>query len=183
MKAYTFRTILTSISTLSLVLFPATFTLANDTFVGDVRSAYQKAHEKADSFNKFHALVGEYGGSDPLLLAYKASAIALKGKFAISPVSKVKYAKTALSQLDSLISKHTTNVEIVFLRLAIEHNIPSFLNMSSHIEQDKEVIISYLPSYSRVHINMSNFMIASLIDFGLISEEDAASLKTNPNNE
>lgn len=177
MKAYPFRNTLIVVFTFLLIFSPVPQLMASDTLLRDIRTAYQTAHNNADQFKTFQATVDQYTGTNPLLLAYKASATALKGKYAISPVSKVRYAKKALSQLDSLLDHHEKNTEIIFLRLAIEQNIPSFLNMSPHVEEDKESIMLHLPSYLRTERKMGEFIITSLIAFGLISEEEGVSLK------
>lgn len=169
------------ILTLGCAFLASGYSLA--TPVNDVRAAYQTAHKSESYFNEFYELIGEYDGADPVLLAYNASATALKGKFAMSPVTKVKHAKIALAQLDSLCLQHAEHTEILFLRLAIERNIPSFLNMSGHIEKDTEKIINTLPLFLSRNKQTGEFIISSLVDFELLSDEEATSIKAHTGNE
>lgn len=80
--------------------------------------------------------------------AYTGVYYCLLANEVISPIQKLKYCKYGLHTLNTCIGKNN-DVEFIYLRYSIEYSIPSFLNMSKHLQYDKQALIEYAKSSTR----------------------------------
>ena len=92
-------------------------------------------------FNKMSPITND---SSSILLAYKAISILVKGKHSYNPYTKLKYFYWGKDLLDIAIDREK-KLELHYLRFAVQVNIPSFLPYRENIQEDKEIIFSYLP--------------------------------------
>lgn len=76
--------------------------------------------------------------------AYLATLTALKAKYTLWPINKLSYANTALSQLDKCVQKSPQNIEILYLRATLCHNLPALFNRKNTAIQDCKAICKYL---------------------------------------
>lgn len=76
--------------------------------------------------------------------AYLATLTALQAKYTMWPINKLSYANTALSQLDKCVQKSPNNVEILYLRAILCHNLPTLFNRKSTAIQDCKNICKYM---------------------------------------
>lgn len=80
--------------------------------------------------------------------AYLGVLEAMKGKHALNPFNKYKYVKNGVDRLSRAIKLAPENLELRFLRFSLEDNIPLFLNMSRHLDEDKKKILSIVKHVS-----------------------------------
>src|SRR5436190_20992058 len=74
----------------------------------DVKELRRLLNEGKDSKNsavQLYEKVGEYSGTDPLLLGYKASAYALRAKYSGNPLKKLKSIKASSRIFTDAVSK------------------------------------------------------------------------------
>jgi hypothetical protein len=83
-----------------------------------------------------------------VLLGYRGAVFALQGKYAWMPFSKLSFLQDALATLHKAIQQDPENVEIRFLRLTVEKNIPMFLGMAIHLTEDKDKILENILAVS-----------------------------------
>lgn len=76
--------------------------------------------------------------------AYLATLTALQAKYTMWPINKLSYANTALSQLDKCVQKSPSNVEILYLRATLCHNLPALFNRKNTAIQDCKAICKYM---------------------------------------
>ena len=62
------------------------------------------------------------------------------GKSCFSPISKWNTFKKGKGNIEQAIKIEPDNVELRFIRLSIQKNIPSFLGYKSNIDEDIEFI-------------------------------------------
>lgn len=72
----------------------------------------------------------------------------LEAKHAINPYKKLTEFNKGKTALDSLISKHQTNIELRYLRLSMQDRVPGFLGYSDQIVTDENFITSNIQSIS-----------------------------------
>lgn len=82
--------------------------------------------------------------NNPTLAAYKACGWMMHAKYAINPLDKWNSFSKGKSMLQKSVSKEPQNVEIRFLRLAMQYKCPSFLGYSDDIPKDKNYVIQQL---------------------------------------
>lgn len=76
--------------------------------------------------------------------AYLATLTALKAKYTMWPINKLSYANTALSELDKCVQASPQNIEILYLRATLCHNLPTLFNRKSTAIQDCKAICKYI---------------------------------------
>ena len=62
-------------------------------------------------------------------------------KHVINPFSKLSYFSKGKQLLEKTIEADAKNVELRFLRFAVQTNLPSFLGYKEHIQKDKAFLI------------------------------------------
>lgn len=76
--------------------------------------------------------------------AYIATLTALQAKYTMWPINKFSYANSALSQLDRCVEKSPQNIEILYLRATLCHNLPILFNRKNTAIQDCKSICKYI---------------------------------------
>lgn len=112
----------------------------------EVRSLYQRAESGEEAAEDLLELLEEVGEEEPVLLAYKASGTMLMAKHVFSPFSKLSYFKKGKELLQKAVDAAPDNVEIRFLRFAIQDSTPGFLGYKDRLEEDKEFLLRELPN-------------------------------------
>lgn len=157
--------------TLLLLSFSLSAVLADNTRsykLPDLRKEYLEASKDENAGVRFHAKMSAYREDDPVVLAYKAASEAVMAKYVWNPYSKLKHLKTAASIFEDAVGMDEQHPEIRFLRFTVEYYVPRYLNLSEHLEEDKEVIITGLKQHPRS--GLSTVMARTMRDF-LLSEE------------
>lgn len=83
----------------------------------------------------------EMSEMSPLLLAYRGVARASMAECAFFPLTKLSYFNEGKAELEDAIKRDPDNVEIRFIRFAMQTNIPSLL-MYDDIVEDKTFILN-----------------------------------------
>ena len=128
-----------------LMFFLNLSAVAQQPSLEEVRSLYQKAESSEKAAKSLLELLDETAEDEPLLLAYKASGTMLMAKHAFSPFSKMSYFKKGKKMLQRAVDTAPDNVEIRFLRFAIQASTPSFLGYKDFMEEDKKFLLKELP--------------------------------------
>ena len=82
--------------------------------------------------------------SNRLLLGYKGAVEMGMARHASNPFKKMGFFSKGKEHLDNAINQDTSDIELRFLRLTIQVNLPSFLGYSSNIESDKNYVMNNL---------------------------------------
>jgi hypothetical protein len=132
-----------------LLLVLSTNSFATTPSLDEVRLLYQKAVTEKASCQKLTGVLQAYNErNNPLLGGYRACATMVMAKHVINPFSKLSYFSKGKQLLEKTIEADAKNVELRFLRFAVQTNLPSFLGYKDHIQKDKAFLIK-----SIVHIN------------------------------
>ncbi len=150
MVVYTVTITVRSAITIFFLLL-ATFIAAQP--LNDVRSKFHSAVLNPDDTESFYNFMGKIENPSTTVQAYQAVSEALLAQVVWNPFKKLSQVMKYEKLMSALIEKDPKNVEIRFLRLAIEYNLPSFLGMSKHLEEDVDQIVMNLSSVSQIQIN------------------------------
>lgn len=107
----------------------------------DIRLWYSLASEKETEAEKLFAFFEKNPPKDAILWAYKGASEALYAKNSYNPLYKWHYVAEADKSFAKATILDKENIEIRFLRFSIEYNLPRLLGYSTHLEQDKNVIL------------------------------------------
>jgi hypothetical protein len=150
---------------------------ANPYSVTNLRRQYQQAAASKEAGEKFYKQMAAYGQRDAVVLAYKAAAEAIRARDA-SMFNKLTYVQNAAKQFDEAVRLDSDNPEIRFLRLSVESNLPSFLGLSQHVEEDRQFLLTTLLQHPKSGLDAESFGLVRsfMVDRGHISEADAQKL-------
>lgn len=139
-------------------IFASTSTVHN---VSEARTLFKTAAYNPQSCaSLMYGLKNYTEQNNPTLAAYKACGWMMHAKYAINPLDKWNSFSKGKSMLQKSVSKEPQNVEIRFLRLAMQAKCPSFLGYSEDIPKDKQYILQRFNSLE--DLELKNLMKAFL---------------------
>ncbi|QIX62769.1 hypothetical protein FY528_14795 [Hymenobacter lutimineralis] len=150
---------------------------ANPYDVAQLRRHYQQAAASKEAGEKFHKLMASYTQQDAVVLAYKAAAEAIRARDA-SMFNKLTYVQNASKQFEQAVKLDRDNAEIRFLRLSVESNLPGFLGLSQHVDEDRAFLVSTLLKHPNSGLDAESFGLVRnfLVDRGHVSGPEAEKL-------
>ncbi|MDQ2792724.1 MAG: hypothetical protein M3Y12_01755 [Bacteroidota bacterium] len=143
----------------------------------NLRRHYEQAAADKAAGEKFYKLLAEYKDRDGLVLAYKGASEAIRARDA-SMFNKLTYVQDAAKTFEQAVGIDPQNPEIRFLRFSVESNLPAFLGLSKHVEEDKEMLLSAALNYPGTGLDAEAFHTVRgfLVERGHVSEEEAQRL-------
>ena len=88
----------------------------------------------------------------PVVFAYHAAAELTMANHVTWPGNKLSYFNGGKYKLEAVIKKYSSNIEIRFIRFAVQSGSPSFLGYKSNMTEDEELI--------RKNISKSNWSVS-----------------------
>jgi hypothetical protein len=167
------------------LFFSLTLLLTVSSFVSDatpyslpnLRRQYQQAAASKEAGEKFHKLMSAYDQRNAVVLAYKAAAEAIRARDA-SMFNKLTYVQSASKQFDEAVKLDTDSAEVRFLRLSVESNLPAFLGLSTHVDEDRQFLVETLLQHPKSGLDTESFGLVRdfLVARGHVSDTDAHKL-------
>src|SRR5690606_28568795 len=114
----------------------------------EVRHLFQKAAVDKRSCFDLVKLLEPIGSADQLLYGYKGANLMISAQYVFNPLGKLSRFTEGKRMLDTALSTGSSNVELRFLRFAIQRNAPSFLGYNRYIEKDRIFLKHALPDVS-----------------------------------
>ena len=142
-----------------------------------LRDLYAQAVEVEEKNKELTVLIESLPASNVMVLAYKGSNTALRAKYAINPYVKWNLLKESFTYFDATVKKDAENIEIRFLRFAVESIIPAFLNMSKHIGEDKELIFRKINTFYQAEQQLTEDYIEFLLKSSHLTPSEKERLK------
>jgi hypothetical protein len=116
----------------------------NEPSIDEVRNLYENAATNKHSSSKLNKLLENTKPANFLLSGYQGAAMMIAAKYAINPLNKLSYFKKGKNILEAAINNDPNHIELRYLRLTIQTNIPSFMGYDQAIKSDKSFIINQL---------------------------------------
>jgi hypothetical protein len=142
-----------------------------------LRRHYEQAAADKAAGEKFYELLRGYNEQDALVLGYKAASEAIRARDA-SMLNKMTYVQQAAHTFEQAVSKDPANAEVRFLRFSVESNLPAFLGLSTHVEEDKDFLLKAALRHPQSGLDDEAFNTVRgfLVGRGHVSEEEARQL-------
>lgn len=142
-----------------------------------LRRHYEQAAANKEAGEKFYTLLHDYKAQDALVLGYKAASEAIKARDA-SMLNKLTYVQQAAQTFEQAVALDPTNAEIRFLRFSVESNLPAFLGLSKHVDEDKAFLLAAALQHPRSGLDEEAFRTVRgfLVGRGHVSEAQAEQL-------
>lgn len=145
-----------------LALFVSVLATSQD--IGKIRSQYPEAVKSEEISSKLNKELSNINSSsNPVLLAYKGSALTLKAKFVKDRKDKREFFKEGASLIESAVKTDPQNIEIRYIRLSVQENAPKVLKYNKAIQEDKDFILKNYATISSKNLNdiIKNFILSS----------------------
>ncbi len=144
----------------------------------NLRRHYEQAAADKTAGEKFYKLLADYNDRDALVLGYKGAAEAIRARDA-SMFNKMSYVQDAARTFEQAVSLDPQNPEIRFLRFSVESNLPAFLGLSKHVDEDKEMLLNAALKHPKSGLDPEAFRTVRhfLVERGHVTDEDAQRLK------
>lgn len=81
---------------------------------------------------------------DPILVGFKAMSEFMLCKHLLNPMSRLSHFNKGRDLLEGAIKRDKNSAELLFFRLTTQSIVPSLLNYSDQIQEDKLSLINYL---------------------------------------
>ena len=161
-------------------LFLLTSSFAVSQSLDEVRKVFHSAVMEEGKSRDFHNFFKGEDKLEPIFLAYKATSEAMLARVVWNPFTKLSQVMKYADMMEEAVAEDMMNIEIRFLRLAIEYNLPKFLGMSKHLEEDRDWIVDNLSSVSTMDIDpsFSHYIIYFLNDTGLCTTDQMVEMKS-----
>lgn len=142
-----------------------------------LRHHYELAAADKAAGEKFYQMLADYKDRDALVLGYKAAAEAIRARDA-SMFNKLAYVQDATRTFEQAVGLDPQNPEIRFLRFSVESNLPAFLGLSKHVDEDKELLLTAALSHPGSGLDAEAFRAVRsfLVARGHVSDADAERL-------
>lgn len=142
-----------------VILFSGIYQTSN---ISEVRKNYKEAAEKEEAAKKLMELT-ENSDKQPVLLGYKAASHMLMAKYVANPFSKLSHFNRGKDMFSEAIEADKDNIELRFLRYAVQSEAPAFLGYRDNLEEDKNIILTELKNINdeELHTMISTYLLSS----------------------
>lgn len=142
-----------------------------------LRRQYELVATGKEAGETFYNTLRDYHGQEALVLGYKAASEAIKARDA-SMLSKLTYVQQAARTFEQAVGLDAGNAEIRFLRFSIESNLPPFLGLSKHVDEDKAFLLDAALQHPRSGLDGEAFRTVRgfLVGRGHVTSEAAEQL-------
>ena len=89
-------------------------------------------------------LTHEANETNAVLLGYKGAVHMAMAKHSLFPTTKLAYFQEGKKILEKAIKLAPHNIELRYIRLTIQLNIPSFLGYAHQIQHDKNMLVQHI---------------------------------------
>jgi len=119
--------------------------------------------------NLFHQLQ-EIQDPAPLIIAYKATALAHMAKSSSNLFDKLTHINKSMKLLDKAVEKRPDDLEIRFLRFAVHVQTPGIISSRDKIDKDKAYISASCKNFDwdNYEQEVANYIIRFLHDHSVI---------------
>lgn len=132
--------------------------------VSDLRYYFSIVSESKVNVEKLKQLSSEAKElKQTVKTGYYASAVMAEAKFKFDPFSKLSAFNSGKKILENCVSADSSSLELRYIRLAIQKNVPSILGYSSNIIGDKKFLLNNVSKLKETDVELYSKISAFLI--------------------
>ena len=110
---------------------------------------------------------------------YIGALVALKGKHAFFPHTKLKWTKRGLAIMDDGLKKAPADIEALFIHGAVCYHLPFFFQRGDDAQRDFKEIIKQMPSQRHTyHSELVENIITFLLEKAKLTDDEKVYLRT-----
>lgn len=147
--------------------------------LSEIRKKFHQAVKDPSFSEEFERYISEVSGEDPVIIAYKAVAEAMVAQDSWNPINKISRVTKFSKMMEKAVSEEQCNIEIRFLRFAVEYYLPPFLMMSKHLEEDRDFLITNMTAINYLDIDQdfARYILYFMNETGMVPPSQMAQLK------
>ena len=139
----------------TLILLFGLIQLAQANEIDHLRKSFHESVLQSDKLPIFLKEIEKINNPSALEKAYIGASEALKARESWNPIEKLIYIQKFRENLLEAVKCDSQDIEIRFLRLSIEYNIPSMLRSKKTLDEDKSLILDKLSQMNSFKIDQS----------------------------
>lgn len=113
--------------------------------MAEVRYLFTVAEHNEESCKKlFEVTEGYTMDFDPIAYAYHAAAEMTMANHSVWPATKLTYFNKGRTKLEKVIIKYQDNIELRYIRFAVQYNTPAFLGYRNNLDSDRNYVMTHL---------------------------------------
>ncbi len=167
-----------------VILIPLLLVLSSEAqSLLEVRKNFHDAVMEPKRTKEFHRYLKESELTSATINAYRAASEAMMARVVWNPISKLAQVIKYAEMMENAVMSDKDNIEIRFLRLSIEYNIPKFLGMSKNLEQDTDMIVKNLSDVQNMDLDPSygRYILSFLETTKLCTDQEMLTMKQGLN--
>jgi hypothetical protein len=109
-----------------------------------IRDLYEHAAINEDKAKQLLKLTENANETNAVLLGYQGAGYMTLANHSMLPTTKLAYFQKGKKILEMALKTAPNNLELHYIRLTIQLNIPSFLGYSNQIKLDKKILLQHI---------------------------------------
>lgn len=109
-----------------------------------VRADFYEIVQNSDRTAEVLSDIRDIENPNAVIKAYEAAVEAMMARVVWNPFSKLKHVRKSQQIFNEAFQMDSLNVELRFVRFAVEYNIPKWLGYSKNMQDDRDFIMAHL---------------------------------------
>lgn len=116
--------------------------------IGELREYYLKALHNCEFAPEVYGIFQKVADPSPQVLAYRGALEAIMTKTTWNVFKKLGYLRESEASFTEAIKRAPENLEIRFMRMAVQYEIPEYLGYSDDMETDRKYIVEHIHKFN-----------------------------------
>lgn len=111
-----------------------------------IRKTLEAAVRDSKTADEFYKSIKRIESGKPIIIGFKAMSELVLCKHVFNPISKLSHFHSGKDLLEKAIAIDPENIELRFYRYCTQLNVPSILNYSYNLKEDKQFLFKFIES-------------------------------------
>lgn len=149
------------------------------TQLDEVRMGFYNAVQDSQQAENLLKQIKKIKPKSALITVYSGATCAIMAKNKWNPFSAVKLLKKSNEEMNNAVKLAPTNLEVRFIRFAVQKNIPNYLGFSNNVEEDKKYLIKHIDTFYNPKLSkeMRDYILWFMTEQGGYSEKEIKLIK------
>jgi len=130
---------------LAVLFIVVNFMVTDSITLVEIRNLYEQASNNKAVNLKLNGMLGGVKRDNSVLECYRGAGIMIEANHVFNPLTKLSRFRKGKAIIENAILSDPNGIELRYIRLTIQTNIPRFLGYHEEIKNDKEFIIKKMP--------------------------------------
>ncbi|MEQ8625653.1 MAG: hypothetical protein RJQ00_02435 [Vicingaceae bacterium] len=146
-----------------VLLMSFSFGFAQNNKLVELRTSYIEALHDCDEAERVYDIFLAVENPSAKMLAYRAALEAIMTKTTWNLFKKINYLNKSETSFNKAIEMAPDDVEIRFMRMAVQYEIPEYLGYSEDMEEDRKFIVKNIDKFNPATLEHETLL--AILDF------------------